>query len=74
MASKVTLTHGMDTIINKRGTTWRKLDESARDNLTEAKAVKLLVENTSMIKRPIVEIGKKTLVGFDESQYLKTFK
>ncbi len=66
--------HGIDVIVNKRGTTWRKLDESVRENLTAAKAVKLLEENTSMIKRPIIEQGKLTLVGFDQSQYSKKLK
>ena len=67
-------THGIDTIINKRGTTWRKLDESKRENLSDAKAVKLLLEHTSMIKRPILENGKITLVGFDQSRYQETLK
>ena len=67
-------THGIDTIVNKRGTTWRKLDESERDGLNDAKAVKLLLEHSSMIKRPILENGKTTLVGFDQGRYLDTLR
>ena len=67
-------THGIDTIVNKRGTTWRKLEESKREGLNDAKAVKLLLEHNSMIKRPILENGKTSLVGFDQKRYLETLK
>ncbi len=67
-------THGLDTIVNKRGTTWRKIDDSTREGLTEAAAVKLLKEHTSMIKRPILENGETTLVGFDQNRYLEILK
>ena len=68
---------GIDKVLNKRGTTWRKLDDSqkqAADASVDA-AMDLLVENTRMIKRPIVE-GKLAdkdqavlLCGFDEEAF-----
>ena len=72
---------GIDKVLNKRGTTWRKLTEeqkqSADANIDNA--IDLLVENTSMIKRPIVE-GELTdknknilLCGYDEAEFDKVF-
>jgi Spx/MgsR family transcriptional regulator len=58
-----------ELLLNRRGTTWRKLDETQRENLTQAKAIKLMKEHTSMIKRPVIEGGKTLLVGFDEQTY-----
>ena len=72
---------GIDKVLNKRGTTWRKLEDTqkqaAEANLDNA--INLLVENTSMIKRPIVE-GELTdknknilLCGYDEADFDKVF-
>ncbi|MBG6201158.1 arsenate reductase [Labrenzia sp. EL_13] len=57
---------GWDTVLNKRGTTWRKLDEATRDAVTDAdSAVAVMIENPSAIKRPIVEGARKNFIGFD---------
>jgi len=50
------------------------LEESKREGLNDAKAVKLLLEHNSMIKRPILENGKTSLVGFDQTSYQDTLK
>ena len=72
---------GVDKVLNKRGTTWRKLDDSqkqAADASVDA-AIALLIENTSMIKRPIVEgqLSDKNqailLCGFDEAEFERVF-
>lgn len=73
---------GIDKVLNKRGTTWRKLTDEqkqAADADVES-AIDLLIENTSMIKRPIVEGGlddKKAqpilLCGFDETEFDTVF-
>jgi arsenate reductase len=60
---------GWETILNKRGTTWRKLDEDLKDNIDEAAAIQVMLSNPSIIKRPILESGKLLLIGFDEDQY-----
>ena len=72
---------GIDKVLNKRGTTWRKLEDTqkqaAEANLDNA--INLLVENTSMIKRPIVEgarVDKNQsilLCGFSEAEFDKVF-
>ncbi len=61
--------HGWETVLNKRGTTWRKLDESVKSNTTGNNAADLLCEHPAMIKRPILVHGKETLVGFSEDSY-----
>ena len=72
---------GIDKVLNKRGTTWRKLTDeqkSEADASVDA-AIELLVENTSMIKRPIVEgqLADKDqpilLYGFDEAEFERVF-
>jgi len=60
---------GWETILNKRGTTWRKLDDEVKDNIDETAAIQLMLDNPSIIKRPILESGKLLLIGFDEDQY-----
>ena len=66
--------HGFEALINKRGTTWRRLDESDKEKLTQQKAVSLMQANTSLIKRPITEHGTTRLIGFDEPQYAEVFE
>ena len=70
---------GIEKVLNKRGTTWRKLTEEqkAAADADVDTAIELLVENTSMIKRPIVEgetQGNKVLLcGFDEAEFEQVF-
>jgi Spx/MgsR family transcriptional regulator len=67
---------GWESLVNKKGTTWRQLDEAAQKKIiNEASAIDLMREKTSVIKRPLVEQdGKVLALGFDESVYAKTFK
>jgi Spx/MgsR family transcriptional regulator len=60
---------GWETLLNRAGTTFRKLPDSAKVNLSEARAIKLMLEHPSMIKRPVLESGKKLLVGFSPEKY-----
>jgi arsenate reductase len=60
---------GWEVLLNRAGTTFRKLPESAKANLTEARAVKLMLEQPSMIKRPVLERGRTLLVGFSPEKY-----
>jgi len=66
--------HGFEALINKRGTTWRRLDESDKEKLTRKKAIGMMHTNTSLIKRPVVEYGNTRLIGFDEPQYAEVFE
>lgn len=60
---------GWETLLNRAGTTFRKLPDSAKAGLTEARALKLMLEQPSMIKRPVLEQGRTLLVGFSEDRY-----
>lgn len=62
---------GWESLVNKRGTTWRQLDPSVQSRVTgEKPAIALMLEKTSVIKRPLIEKGDKVvLLGFDESEY-----
>ena len=61
---------GWETLLNKAGTTFRKLSDKEKESLTEAKAIKLMLAQPSMIKRPVLELGGgKLLVGFKPEQY-----
>ena len=60
---------GWEVLLNRRGTTWRKLDDKTKDSINEVSAIKLMIEQPSMIKRPVLVAGKTLLVGFDEASY-----
>jgi arsenate reductase len=62
---------GWERVLNRSGTTFRKLSEAARADLNEAKAIDLMLAQPSMIKRPVVEAGKTLLVGFSPESYEK---
>lgn len=66
---------GWESLVNKRGTTWRQLDESRQSGVTSEKsAIALMLEKTSVIKRPLLEKdGKVLALGFDEATYKKLF-
>ena len=64
---------GWETLLNKAGSTFRRLPDKDKEELTEAKAIKLMLAQPSMIKRPVLELaGGKLLVGFKPENYLKT--
>ena len=56
----------IDTILNRRGTTWRKLPEPDQASVKTGNAASLLTENPTLIKRPVFDLGAKRLVGFKE--------
>ena len=60
---------GWKTLLNTRGTTWRKLDAAQQADLDEARAISLMREHPSLIRRPVLEHGGSLLVGFDEARY-----
>ncbi len=67
---------GWENLVNKRGTTWRQLDESVQRKITNEKAaISLMLEKTSVIRRPLIERNGKVLVlGFDEDEYRTKLK
>jgi len=56
---------GIDQIINKRGTTWRKLPEAEREPLNEERAAILMQQQPSLIKRPVLRVDDQWLLGYD---------
>lgn len=58
----------LETLINKRGTTWRKLSTTQQDNLDLRSAPLLIMANTSLVRRPIIQHSKGWIVGYDEAQ------
>lgn len=63
-------TYGVDTVINKKGITWKKLEPEVQKKATTTKgAVAIMIQSPSMIKRPIVVKGKKVIFGFDETEW-----
>ena len=67
---------GWEVLLNKRGTTWKELDAKTQATITNEKAaIKLMAENTSSIKRPVIEKREKVMtVGYDALAYEKLFK
>jgi arsenate reductase len=62
---------GWETLLNRAGTTFRKLPDAEREALNERKALALMLAQPSMIKRPVLELGGKLLVGFKPEFYKK---
>lgn len=62
---------GWEKLLNKAGTTFRKLPDAQKADLNEAKAIALMVEQPSMIKRPVLDMGEGYLVGFKDLEYQK---
>jgi len=60
---------GWEILLNKRGTTWRKLDDNLKDNINESSAIQVMLNNPSAIKRPVLVSGNILLVGFKEDEY-----
>ena len=60
---------GWEVLLNRAGTTFRKLPDKDKQGLTEARAIELMLEQPSMIKRPVLEHGKKLVVGFSTEKY-----
>lgn len=60
---------GWETLLNRAGTTFRKLSGKDRENLDEEKAITLMLAQPSMIKRPVLDTGRTVLVGFSPEKY-----
>ena len=60
-------------MLNRAGTTFRQLPDKDKNGLDDKKAVALMLAQPSMIKRPVVEAGSQTIVGFDPDTYGAAF-
>ena len=65
--------HGWETVLNRAGTTFRALPDAHRADLDAGKAIGLMLAQPSMIKRPVLDLGDRTLVGFKPDLYAAAF-
>jgi len=62
-----------ESLLNRRGLTWRRLPESARVELDQAAALALMIAHPTLIRRPVLEVGERLLVGFDPVVWAEVF-
>jgi arsenate reductase len=62
---------GWERLLNRAGTTFRKLPDEDKEGLDEAKAIALMIAQPSMIRRPVLEAGATLLVGFKPEEYAR---
>ncbi|HSO81099.1 ArsC family reductase [Thiocapsa sp.] len=60
---------GWETLVNRRGTTWRKLPEDVREGMDAEAAVRVMLETPSIIRRPVLDTGELRHAGFSETDY-----
>ncbi|MGK0270837.1 MAG: arsenate reductase [Cocleimonas sp.] len=65
---------GWDKVINKRSTTWRNLPDETKENMNETLAIIVAEDQPTIIKRPVLELPDKVLVGFSENSYMDNVK
>lgn len=62
-----------ETLLNRAGTSFRKLPDADKNNLDKQKAIALMLAQPSIIKRPVLDVGGRLLVGFKPELYAETF-
>ena len=65
--------HGWENVINRRGTTWRKLPQETQDSMNDDQAIAIAAENPSILKRPLLKQGNDIFLGFKDSEYEEIF-
>lgn len=66
--------HGWETVLNRAGTTFRNLPDADRESIDRDKAIALMLAQPSMIKRPVLHLGDRTIVGFKPEVYAAALK
>ncbi|MET0065957.1 MAG: ArsC family reductase [Candidatus Thiodiazotropha sp.] len=64
---------GWEALLNRRGTTWRKLDEGEKSPLDEERALRIMMDHSSIIKRPLLDDGHRLTLGFKPEIYSELF-
>ena len=64
---------GWETLLNTRGMMWRRLSEDERADVDETKALALMADYPTLIKRPLIDTGSDLLIGFDPERYESIF-
>ncbi|AXS79646.1 arsenate reductase [Dechloromonas sp. HYN0024] len=65
---------GWEKLLNTRGLMWKKLSDDERSGVDEAKALTLMAQYPSLIKRPVLDTGKQLIVGFSPENYAELLK
>jgi len=65
---------GWEQLLNRRGSTWRKLPDEIKDTIDEGSAIALMLEQPAIIKRPLLESGTQRLLGFKAAEYEHLFQ
>jgi len=65
---------GWEILLNRRGQLWRKLPEDVRDNIDKASALQCMQDNPGIIKRPVLDLGTRRVVGFKPDEYAALFQ
>ncbi len=64
---------GWETLVNRRSSSWRELDQGLKDELDNASAVDLIMNAPTLIKRPLTDTGSARYVGFSDKAYAEIF-
>ena len=64
---------GWESLLNKRSTTWRQLPDETKENINEMLALMVMEDQPTLIKRPVLELSDRVLVGFNEKTYTDIF-
>ena len=64
---------GWEQVLNRRGTTWRKLEDDVKTGINETLAIELMLDQPAMIKRPILDLGERRVLGFKDALYQEEF-
>ncbi len=64
---------GWETLVNRRSTSWKALDESTRQNMDDSSALQAILEQPTLIKRPLLDTGGERHTGFSAAHYAKLF-
>lgn len=64
---------GWETLLNKRSTSWRQLDDEIKSNIDEQSAIREMLISPTLIKRPLLELNGQYQVGFKEADYASLF-
>jgi len=60
---------GWESLLNKRSTSWRQLTDQQKTDLNAIKAAGLMLDNLTLIKRPVLDTGEQLLIGFNSENY-----
>ena len=64
---------GWEALLNRRGMLWRKLSPSARDSIDRESALQIMQDNPAIIKRPLLDLGDRRILGFKADEYQQLF-